>query len=148
MLRDGMNDKQVVHLGNLALSGVTPAVSAYVDMQGWGKCTFVLVANTITDAGAAAGFTATMQESEDTTAAAAATVDTSEAVEGVVTLSETLDTNDDTVIGMLGYLGGERYAGISITGTTDTDADVSVLAILENPSIAPTTAVGTAVART
>jgi hypothetical protein len=147
-MRDILNNEQVVHLGNLTLSGTTPATSDYVDVRGFNACTIVGVANTITDAGTASGFTLTLQESADTTAAAASTVATTDAVGATVTLTETDDSADDSVIGGLGYLGAERYVGISAVGTTGTAADISVYAILGKPSIAPTTFVGTSVART
>lgn len=147
-MRDMINNKQLVHLGNLTLSGVTPAASSYVDLQGFDACDIVMVSNTITDAGTVAGFTATLQESVDTTAAAATSVATTDAVNGVVTITVTSDTADDSVAGAVGYVGGERYVGVSVTGTTLTDADVSIFAVLNKPHRAPTTLVGTAVART
>lgn len=147
-MRDMLNNTQVVHLGNLTLSGTTPAVSSYVSMAGFQACTIVLVANTVTDAGAAAGFTATLQESADTAGSSATSVAAAGAVNDTLTLSLTDDDADNTVIGSFGYIGGQPYAGVSITGTSGTDADVSVIAILQKPRSAPPTLVGTAVART
>lgn len=146
-MRDMLNNKQVVHLGNLTLSGATPATSAYVDLRGFDACTIVVVSNTITDAGDANGFTVTLQESADTTGAGAATVATTDEVDGNVTLQEITDTDDNTVLGGFGYKGGKRYVGVSAVGTTGTNADLSVLAILNKPHRAPTTFVGTSVAR-
>lgn len=145
---DMLNNVQVVDLGTLTLSGATPAVSAYVDMRGFESATFVVRNNTVTDAGDAGGFTATLQESADTAAASAGTVATGDAVNAANTVTVTLDTADDQLAGVLGYIGEDRYAGISITGTTGTDADVTVIAILGNPHSAPTTTIGTKVART
>lgn len=147
-MRDMLNNKQVVHLGNLTLSGTTPAASDYVDIRGFDAATIVVVSNTITDAGTAAGYTATLQESADTAAASAATVDTDEEVDGNVTLSETSDTADNSIMGGFGYKGSERYVGVSVVGTTGTDADVSVFAVLNVPHRAATAFEGTAVART
>jgi len=145
---DQLSDTQVVDLGTLTLSGATPAVSAWVDTQAFGACTIVLRNNTVTDAGTTAGFTATLQESDVVTAASAATVAAADAVGGAVTVAVTSDAADDALAGVLGYVGGKRYVGISITGTTGTNADVTVLAVLTRPSSAPTTAIGTSVART
>lgn len=145
---DGKSEIQVVDLGTLTLSGVTPAASAYVDTQGFEAVSFVIRNNTVTDAGTAAGFTATLQASADTAAASAAPAATTDAPDGVVTVVVTSDAADDSTAGVLGYIGTSRYAGISITGTTATDADVTVLAILSRPHVTPTTAVGTKVART
>lgn len=147
-MRDMVNNTQVVHLGNVTVSGTTPATSDYVDMRGFDACTIVVVNNTVTDAGTASGYTVTLQESADTAGASAATVSTSEEVNATVTLTETTDSNDDIVLGKFGYLGDARYAGITVTGTTGSDADISVYAILGKPHLAPTTFVGTSVART
>lgn len=147
-MRDMLNNKQVQHLGNLALSGTTPATSDYADLRGFDACTIMVINNTITDAGTASGFTVTLQESDDTAAASAATVATADEVDGNVTLTETVDTNDNTVLGGFGYKGSKRYVGVSAVGTTLTDADISVIAILNKPHRAATTFVGTAVART
>jgi hypothetical protein len=147
-MRDMLNNKQVVHLGNVAVSGTSPATSAYVDLRGFDACTIMVVANTITDAGTASGFTVTLQESEDTAGASASTVAAADEVDGNVTLTETADDADNTVIGGFGYKGNKRYAGITVTGTTGSDADLSVIAVLNKPHRAPTDFVGTAVART
>lgn len=147
-MRDMLSNKQVVHLGNLTLSGATPATSDYVDLRGFDACTIVVVNNTVTDAGNASGFTATLQESSDTAAASAGTVATGDTVDGNNTITVTDDAADDAIAGGMGYRGGERYVGVSVTGTTGTDADVSVIAILNKPHRAPTTFAGTAVART
>lgn len=147
-MRDMISNEQVVHLGNLTLSDTTPATSSYVDVRGFSGCKIVAVANTITDAGTAAGFTVTLQESADTAAASAASVVAAEAVGGTVTLTETDDAADNSVIGGMGYLGNARYVGVSAVGTTGTNADISIFAVLGKPHTAPTTFVGTAVART
>ena len=147
-MRDMLNNTQMVHLGNLSLSGTTPATSDYVDLRGFSAATIVVVANTITDAGTASGFTITLQESADTAGASAGTVAADEAVNGTITLTETSDGADDTVIGSFGYLGSDRYAGVSAVGTTGTAADLSIFAVLQKPHQAPPTLVGTSVART
>lgn len=146
--RDGLNDIQLVHLGNLALSGTTPAASDWVDTKGFDKVTLVMVSNTVTDAGTAAGFTATMQENTTTTDAGATDVSTAEAVNATATITEVTDTDDDSISGAVGYLGTSRYARLNVVGTTGTSADVSVIAILRRAHIEPPTLVGTAVAAT
>ena len=145
---DTLNDMQVVHLGNLALSGTTPAASAYVDLQGFESCTIMVVNNTVTDAGTTAGFTVTLQESDDTTAAGAGAVATADAVNAANTVTVTSDSADDAMGGAMGYIGGKRYVGVSATGTTGTNADVSIVAVVGKAGIAPPTLIGTKVART
>lgn len=147
-MRDMISNKQVVHLGNVAVSGTTPATSAYVDVRDFDACTIVIVNNTVTDAGTASGYTITLQESADTAAASAASVASGDAVGGTTTVTVTSDSADNTVAGALGYNGNERYVGITVTGTSGSDADISVLAVLNKPHRAATTFIGTAVART
>ena len=147
-MRDMMANKQVVHLGNVAVSGTTPATSAYADLRGFDACTIVVVNNTVTDAGTAAGFTVTFQESADTTAAAASTVAAGDTTDGTTTVAVTSDSADNAIAGAFGYRGNNRYVGITVTGTTGSDADISVFAVLNKPHRAETTFIGTAVART
>lgn len=147
-MRDMLNNKQVVHLGNLTLSGTTAAASAWVDVKGFDACTIMLVANTITDAGTAAGFTATLQHGDTDAGASAADAVAADAVNGTLTLTETSDTADNTIIGAVGYKGDKRYARLNVVGTTGTAADVSVIAVMNKPHRAPTTSVGTSVAAT
>jgi len=147
-MRDLVSNTQMVHLGNVLVSGTTAATSSYVDIKGYDGCTIVVVNNTITDAGTASGYTITLQESADTAAASASTVAAADTVNEANTIAVTSDTADDAIAGKFGYLGGERYAGITVTGTTGSNADISVYAILGKPHTAPTTFIGAAVART
>lgn len=147
-MRDMLRNKQVVHLGNLSLSGTTPAASAWVDVRGFDACTLVLVNNTITDAGTADGFTATVQHSDTTAAADAAAIVAADSVDGSIDIDVTSDTADDSVAGGIGYRGSKRYVRMNVVGTTGTNADVSVVAVLNKPHRAATTFVGTKVAAT
>lgn len=143
-----LRNKQVVHLGNLALSGTTPAASAWVDVRGFDACTIMLVNNTVTDAGTTAGFTATVQHSDTTAAADAAAIVAADSVDGSLSVVVTSDGSSNTVAGGVGYRGGKRYVRMNVVGTTGTDADVSVVAVLNKPHRAATTFVGTKVAAT
>lgn len=145
---DGKSDTQVVDLGTLALSGTTPAVSAWVDTRGYQACTIIVRNNTVTDAGTTAGFTATLQDSDLTTAASAASVAASGSPDGIVTVTVTSDSADDSTAGVMGYVGNKRYVGVSVVGTTGTDAGVTILAVLTRPASAKVTSVGAKVART
>lgn len=147
-MRDMLRNKQVVHLGNLSLSGTTPAASAWVDVRSFDACTIVLVNNTVTDAGTTAGFTATVQHSDTTAAADAAAIVAADSVDGSLTVVVTSDSASNTVAGGVGYRGGKRYVRMNVVGTTGTDADVSVMAVLNKPHRAATTFVGTKVAAT
>lgn len=147
-MRDMISNTQMVHLGNVTVSGTTPATSGYADLRGYDACTIVVVNNTITDAGAAAGYTITLQESASTAGSGAGTVAASDTVGGANTIQVTADDADNTVAGAIGYVGGERYVGITVTGTAGSDADISVFAVLGKPHRAPTEFVGDVVART
>ena len=147
-MRDMLRNKQVVHLGNLTLSGSTPAASAWVDMRGFDACTIVMINNTITDAGDADGFTATAQHSDTTTSADAAAIVADDSVDGSVAIQVTADDADDAIAGGIGYKGNSRYLRLNAVGTTGTNADVSVVAVLNKPHRAATTFIGTSVAAT
>lgn len=147
-MRDGKSNQQVVHLGNLTLSGTTPAASSWVDLRGFETCTIAVIANTVTDAGTTAGFTLTAQHSDTTAAADAAAIAAADAIGGTTTVTVTSDSADNTNAGGVGYKGSKRYVRFNAVGTTGTDADVSVVAILENAAQAPATFIGTAVAAT
>lgn len=147
--RDFKNNVQVVHLGNLTLSGTTPAATDWVDTRGFDSCTFVAVSNTVTDAGTAAGFSFEVQDADDTAAASAAAVADAELIGLESALTVTSDAADDAIAGTIGYVGDARYARLEATGTTLTNADVSVIAILERgPRMPSSSGVGTSVAAT
>jgi len=52
------------------------------------------------------------------------------------------------VAGAVGYAGNARYIGVTVTGTTGTDAVITLLGVLSKPSAAETTLAGAVVART
>lgn len=146
-MRDMINNKQAVFLGTVTLSGTTPAASSWVDTRGFDAATILVKTNTVTDAGTAEGFTLTMQEGDDSTAAGASNVTAAESVDGV-TITVTSDDDDNVIAGAVGYNGNKRYVRLNGVGTTGTNATVDVFAILNRPHRAATTFVGTAVAAT
>lgn len=147
-MRDMLNNKQVVHLGNLTLSGETPAASGWVDLKGFDACTIMVVNNTITDAGTAAGFTCSVQHGDTTAGASAAAIVAADSVDGNIAITVTADAADNAIAGGIGYKGSRRYVRVNAVGTTGTDADVSVIAVMNKPHRAATTFVGTSVAAT
>ena len=144
-MRDNISNVQYVNLGSLTLSGTTPGLSGYLDTRGFDAASIVVVNGTITDAGTAAGFTVTLQESADTAGASAVTA--TETVDGG-TVTVTDDTADNVVAGAMGYAGNARYIGVTVTGTTGTAAVITLLGVLSKPSAAETTLAGAVVART
>jgi hypothetical protein len=147
-MRDMLSNTQVVRLGKQTLSGVTPNASAWVDTRGFDAVTLVLCTDTVTDAGTADGFTATLQHSDLTTAASAAAAAAADSVTGAVTIQVTDDAADNVIAGAVGYTGSKRYARFNIVGTTNTAAVVEVYAILSKPHRAKTTFAGASVAAT
>ena len=108
------------------LSGVTPAAGDWIDMQGWEAVTFSVSTGTVTDAGTTSGFSFEVQESDTTAAADATAVADADLIGTEAALTVTDDDDDDTFVGTIGYRGGKRYVRIVATGTTGTDAAVTV----------------------
>ncbi|PIY28395.1 MAG: hypothetical protein COZ09_10115 [Comamonadaceae bacterium CG_4_10_14_3_um_filter_60_42] len=130
------------------LSGITPNASAWLDVRGYDAATIEILTGAVTDAGTAAGFTATLQHSDTTANGDAANVSADEAVNGTVTVTVTDDAADNVVAGALGYLGNKRYIRVNYVGTTNTAAVVRTIGRLGRPHRAPTTYIGASVAAT
>lgn len=110
------------------LSGATPAAGDWIDMQGWEALTFTVSTGTVTDAGTASGFAFEVQESDTTAAVDATAVVDADLIGTEVALTVTSDDDDDKFIGSIGYRGEKRYVRIVATGTTGTNAAVTVQA--------------------
>jgi hypothetical protein len=146
---DTVNDASWVLLGKLTASGTSTVVTSLVDMQGYNALDIAFLNATVTDAGAAAGYTVKLQESDATATGGFTDVATTDGVNGVVTTSTTVDTDDDKLTAVLGYIGGKRYVRASLTGTAASDAVVYVLGRRSRSGLAkPNTIVGAATAAT
>lgn len=130
---------------NATLSGTTPAAGNIVDLQGYSACAFAFITGVVTDAGAAAGFTIKLQES-DTTAAADFT-DVA-AADHTGTLAVTDDADDVVPVGLIGYTGQKRYVRAVVTGTSGTDAVISGVAVLGKADYGPADDVAANIAAT
>ena len=108
------------------LSGTTAAKGNLVDLKGWNALTFTVSTGTVTDAGTTSGFSFEVQESDTTADAAFTAVADGDLVGLESELTVTSDSADNTLVGSIGYRGGKRYVRIVATGTTGTDAAVSV----------------------
>lgn len=112
------------------LSGTTPNNSALIDMRGYEALAVYMLTGTVTDAGAADGFTMKLQHS-DTTAAASftdcAAADLIPNSAGGTTIQVTSDTDDDLIKQGIGYRGGKAWVRAVYTGTSGTNAIVSTL---------------------
>lgn len=110
------------------LSGTSAAAGAWMDMRGWEAITFAVSTGTVTDAGTASGFAFEVQESDTTDASDATAVADADLIGTEAALTVTSDDDDDTLVGTIGYRGGKRYVRIVATGTTGTNAAVTVQA--------------------
>ena len=146
---DTVNDASWVVLGKLTLSGTSTVTTSWVDMQGYNSLDVALLNATVTDAGTASGFTAKLQESDTVTAVSATDVATGDAVNATASVTTTLDTDDDKLSAVLGYIGGKRYVRVSATGTTLSDAVVYVVGRRSHSGLSqPNTIIGAATAAT
>ena len=107
------------------LSGTTKAEGNWIDMQGWEAVTFSVSTGTVTDAGAEAGFTFQVEEGDDTTDAGAPAVADADLIGLESALAVTSDTDDNKLVGSIGYRGSKRYVRMTAVGTTGTNAVVS-----------------------
>ena len=146
---DTTNDASWVLLGKLTLSGTSTVVTSLVDMQGFDALDVCFLNATVTDAGAAGGYTVKLQDSDLTTTASFADVTAANAVNGTVTTTTTLDTADDAITAVMGYVGLKRYVRASATGTASSDAVVYVLGRRSHSHLSrPNTLIGAATAAT
>ena len=130
------------------LSGTTAAAGDWIDMQGWEALTFTVSTGTVTDAGTASGFAFEVQESDTTAAADATAVADADLVGLESALTVTDDTDDNKLIGSIGYVGSKRYVRIVATGTTGTDAAVTVHARKDKGAVMATATIDSGTAAT
>ena len=123
---DTRNDAEYGMGLSATLSGTTKAEGDWIDMQGWQSVTFSVGTGTVTDAGTTSGFSFQVEEGDDTTDAGAAAVADADLVGTEAALTVTSDTDDDKMIGSIGYIGSKRYVRMTAVGTTGTNAVVNV----------------------
>ena len=146
---DEMNVSTMTHLGLVTLSGTSAVASALVDMQGYNALDITVAAGTISDAGAAAGYTVKLQHSDTTVAGDFVDVTATDAINGTVSVQSILDTDDDRIIGRLGYVGTRRYVRVVATGTASSAGALYPIARLARSSVSrPNVLVGAATAAT
>ena len=126
---DTRNDAEYGLGLSATLAGATKAEGDWIDMQGWQSVTFSVSTGTVTDAGTAAGFGFQVEEGDDTTDAGATAVADSDLIGTEAALTVTVDSDDNVLVGSIGYRGSKRYVRMTAVGTTGTDAVVVVHAI-------------------
>jgi len=150
-MRDLISNIQLIRGAVQTLSGTTANASALIDRRGFDSLAIYLETGTVTDAGAAAGFTMVLQHCDTTEADDFVDVDSADLVpnsDGNTTVSVTADGDDNKLIGGVGYVGSKRYVRAEITGTTATDAAVQILAVLGRANNSPVDSTGTTTAST
>lgn len=145
-MRDIVSNLTVVRGASQTLSGATPNNSAAFDRRGYSALTIYLESLTVTDAGTADGFTMKLQHSDTLVGSSFVDVPATGVLNDNVAL--TADTDDDKIIGGIGYVGKKRYVRAVFTGTAGTDAVVRALGVLGKPFLAPCPQVGATVATT
>lgn len=130
------------------LSSTAASAGDWMDMQGWDALTFSVSTGTVTDAGTASGFSFEVQESDTTDASDAEAVADADLIGTEAALTVTDDTADDAFIGTIGYRGGKRYVRIVATGTTGTDAAVTVHARKDKGAVMGEASIDTGTAAT
>jgi hypothetical protein len=150
-MRDHISNNTRIKGAVQTLSGTTPNNSAAFDRRGYDEMTVYLDTGTVTDAGTAAGFTMKLQHSDTTAAVDFVDVPADGLVpnsSGGTTVTVTTDAANGICAGGVGYVGGKRYVRAVITGTSGTNATVTIDAALGRPHRAPVTTVGATTATT
>lgn len=119
------------------LSGTTPAAGNIVDVRDFASATFLYQTGAVTDAGATAGFSVQIQESDTTAAADFTAVADADLVGAEADLAVTSDDADSVAIGSIGYIGTKAYVRAVVTGTTGTNAIVNGVWALQSPRYSP-----------
>ena len=119
------------------LSGTNASAGNIVDLTDYAAATFLYQTGAVTDAGAAAGFSVEIQESDTTAAADFTAVADADLVGAESDLDVTSDSTDSVAVGSIGYIGTKRYVRVVVTGTASTDAVVNGIWALQCPRYAP-----------
>ncbi|MBF0375365.1 MAG: hypothetical protein HQL39_18380 [Alphaproteobacteria bacterium] len=136
-MRDLMNNIRPVRAisPGAAVTDNTPAVGQVIDTLGYGSLTFVILTGSLADADAT--FSTLVEHGDEADLSDAAAVpDTgligTEALAGFTFA-------DDNECRKIGYVGGKRYARVTITPAANAgDAYLAAVAILGHPTTAPT----------
>ena len=134
---DMRSETTIAHGIFATLSGTTPATGNIADMADFQHATFALITGTVTDAGAAAGITFVVQESDTVVGTDFTAVADADLIGTEAELAIAVDTLDGVAIGTIGYKGNKRYARVVATGTAGTDATIAGVWVLQGPRYSP-----------
>jgi hypothetical protein len=137
-MRDHMNDLHILNAISpvAARTDNTAIVSAIIDRQGYDSLTFGIAVGTNTDANAT--FAVTMDDGDVANLSDAAAVAAGDLVGTYALAGYTF--SDDAESRKIGYRGNKRYVRLTITPSGNDSGNIflAALAILGNPSVAPT----------
>jgi len=108
-----------------SIAGTTASNGNIIDVQGFEALTFTISTGAVSDAGTTAGFGFKLQESDTTAAADFTDVAAADLVGLLSDLTVTSDSDDNIIVGSIGYVGGKRYVRLVATGTTGTSAAIT-----------------------
>ena len=134
---DMRSETTIAHGIFATLSGTTPATGNIADMADFQHATFALITGTVTDAGAAAGITFVVQESDTVVGTDFTAVADADLIGTEAELAIAVDTLDGVAIGTIGYKGNKRYVRAVVTGSTGTSGVVAGVWALQKPRYAP-----------
>ncbi len=117
-------------------AGNTALVSQIIDRKGYEGLEFIIQTGSVGDAGAQ--FTTLVEDGDNSALSDNAAVDDTELL-GTEAAASFTEADDDSVF-KIGYKGHKRYVRLTITPANNgTAALIAAVAILSNPSVAPTT---------
>jgi hypothetical protein len=119
-----------------AITDNTAAASAWIDRQGYGSVTWLII--TGTDADADATFAVTLQDADASDQSDAAAVADGPALLGTLENASYTFANDGQCF-KLGYVGNKRYTKLTVTPANNTgNAFLGVICLLGHPDNAAT----------
>ncbi len=122
-------------LSPVSVADTTAQVCQIIDRQGYQSLEYVISTGSIADADAT--FTVLLEESDDSGMSGANAVADADLL-GTEALAA-FQFDDDNETRKLGYIGKKRYTRMTITPVANASAALlSVVAVLGNPSVAPT----------
>jgi hypothetical protein len=141
---DQKSDLNFTRAANLTV-GANTQNSALIDMKGWSALTVLVETETITAAGAGIAFK--LQHSNST---ATGTFEDCTAAEVIGSaLPVTLDTDDNLLMGTIGYRGNRRYVRLVATGGASTNGVVHAVYVRGRATTSsPVASIGTTTAAT
>ena len=134
-MRDSLNQTKVTSAFDYASRTATANGTNIIDMQGYDSCVFVIQLATVTTADGSNLFTFTIQAGDDSGLSDGATVTAATGLLGSNLVVN--DTAQSNKVGLMGYVGGKRYARLVATETGTASAAFSAVAVQGMPHVAP-----------